>query len=36
MTGLTDGPKALQTFEQGNGEGACWKQGFTQPAADDE
>lgn len=36
MTALTDGPKAPQTFEQGNGEGACWKLGFMQPAENDE
>lgn len=36
MTALTDGPKAPQTFEQGNGEGASWKLGLVQPAADDE
>lgn len=36
MTALTDGPKALQTFEQGNRAGARWKQGFSQPAENDE
>lgn len=35
MTVLTDGPKAPQTFEQGN-RGAGWKLGFTQPAENDE
>ena len=36
MTVLTDGPKAPQTFEQGNREGAGWKLGFTQSAENDE